>query len=280
MKCISPISIKDPRNGGFCRMTVPCGKCGSCKFNRRVEWTYRIKEEFRHSLNGLFLTLTYDDANLPKNEYGVPELRKRDLQLFIKKVRKANAKISKTSVRYYCVGEYGTISHRPHYHAIMYNIDINIHSSIANIWALGHAMVGVVSDASIHYITKYHVNFDKKFSEEIGRNPEFATMSRKPGIGYQYIERAGSWNHDHGNVYVMNDGYAQRMPRYYKDKIFNEFEREVLADAAQKHSEDMYQVEYDRLFKKGIEDPDKYIEDCLYEASLKVLKKGREKLTL
>jgi len=44
---------------------VPCGKCIPCKAKRRNEWTFRIAEEYRYSNTAFFVTLTYDDLNLP-----------------------------------------------------------------------------------------------------------------------------------------------------------------------------------------------------------------------
>lgn len=188
MKCVSPINIKDPRKlrAGL-RLTVPCGKCGACKSNRRAEWSFRLGEEFENSKNGRFLTLTYSDENITYGD--LPSLNKRDLQLFFKRLRKASAKICNWRIRYYAVGEYGTDTERPHYHALVFNLHPDLWDRIDSIWGLGHVVVGDVTDKSIHYTTKYHVNYDKGASKDKGRAPEFATMSgagkTAGGIGYQ-----------------------------------------------------------------------------------------------
>lgn len=277
MICISPITIKDPRKKGSF-ISVPCGKCGACKHNRRTEWSFRLKEELMATGNAIFLTMTY--AKAPLTEAGIPTLNKSDTQRFMKRLRKANGKLWKKKIRYYMVGEYGTITQRPHYHAIVYNIHKDLLPMIDQIWQHGHTVAAPVNEATIHYVTKYHVNYDRSVDEKIGRAPEFATMSRNPGIGIGYVERAGSWNHDHGNVYVMNNGFAQRMPRYYKEKIFSEIEREALAEEQQRALETNYWKEYERLSKKGVLDPDAYMEESRYLDSLKVEKKGKERMTL
>ncbi len=72
------------------------------------------------------MTLTYDDEHLPINDYvdsdgvihGKPTLRKRDVQLFLKRLRK-NYKYD-NHIKYFCCGEYGGKTFRPHYHLIIF----------------------------------------------------------------------------------------------------------------------------------------------------------------
>ena len=256
MRCISPISLKDPRAiRGSQRLIVPCGKCGACRANRRIEWSFRLKQELMSASSAFFITLTYDDENLRFNENGVATLCKEDVQLFIKRLRKAQCGSKKCVIRYYCVGEYGTRTHRPHYHILLFNLDKNLLNSVVYLWSLGHIDIGKVNDSSIHYTTKYHVNFDKEKSKDYGIEPEFALMSRRPGIGYRFLEKSAKWNKDHGNVFVMNNGYAQRMPRYYKDKIFSDYERELLAEEAMSKADWEYWKEFSRLYDLGVKDP-------------------------
>lgn len=277
MKCVSPISIKDARKKrASLRLTVPCGKCGSCLHNRRVEWSFRIKEEYDIAESAKFITLTYEDDHIVFTKGGYPTLCKRDLQTFLKRLRKKQSKITETKIRYYAVGEYGTRTLRPHYHIILFNVHSTLLSSIVDIWKLGQIHIGDVSDASIHYMTKYHVNANDRDELHEEQLREFATMSRKPGIGASYLERKAEWNKDHGRVYVMNNGYAQRMPRYYKEKIFSEAQRQVLADEAMSEAEKAYFKEFNRLMELGIQDPDKYMEESLYLEALKVAKKANK----
>lgn len=176
MICISPITIKDPRNkAGVSYLEVPCNKCGACRHNRRIEWTFRLKEEFQTAHNAYFVTLTIADEHLVYGDS--PTLVKSDLQKFMKRLRKEQSIYLDWKIRFYAVGEYGTKTQRPHYHLILYNVHPITIEHLPKLWPFGHVKVGQVTDASIHYVTKYHVNYDK---EVAGRAPEFALMSRRP----------------------------------------------------------------------------------------------------
>lgn len=281
MQCISPISLKDPRKKrGSLRLTVPCGKCGACRHNRRVEWSFRLKEEYKNSLNGWFVTLTYNENNLRINECGFPTLVKKDIQLFNKRIRKENDKHWSEKTRFYIVGEYGTKTERPHYHGLYFNLHSIVVNNLVNHWNHGTVKIGTITEASIHYMTKYHVN--KRVIEDDGseRLPEFAMMSRNPGIGKSYVDKSGSWNLDNGNVYVMNNGYPQRMPRYYKEKIFSKQQLELFSEQAISDSDREYWMEYKRLYDLGYKDPDKEMELRFFNESKKVHDKAERGNTI
>ncbi|AXL14926.1 replication initiator protein [Microviridae sp.] len=300
MRCISPLSIKHPRaTSNQVRVVVPCGKCGSCLGNRRIDWSFRLKEEHRHSVSAWFLTLTLDPSEIQYSDIGLPEVRKRDIQLFLKRVRKEHQKLNKIAsapfkmppVRYYAVGEYGTTTDRPHYHALLFNIHLETASRMDKHWKLGQIKMGPVTDATIHYTTKYHVNTKnsrevldedtgelKKISEL--RSPEFSIMSRRPGIGHQFIHRSKQWYHDNEFPYVVNNGVKQRIPRYYKGK-------QVALSLTEKQKEDLLKEmdkkffqEMERLSKLEIENPFLYMETSLYHESKKVLKNAKNSLSL
>lgn len=178
MRCISPILIKNGQRRDY----VPCGKCNFCLQNRRADWTFRLRQELKKSKSSYFLTLTYEEKNVTRNpESGLPELSKRTLQLFIKRLRKENARLVPWPLRYYAVGEYGTQTERPHYHIIIFNLSQELSKRLVDIWLLGQCHVGDVSAASIHYVTKYHVN---KVGDYPGRAPPFCF--------YEQASRAGN----------------------------------------------------------------------------------------
>ncbi|MDX8558692.1 hypothetical protein OZ663_18615, partial [Elizabethkingia sp. HX CGY] len=60
----------------------------------------------------------------------------RDFQLFMKRARKLQEK----KISYFLVGEYGSQTFRPHYHAIVFDVE-NI-SAFLNEWRMGHTHAG------------------------------------------------------------------------------------------------------------------------------------------
>jgi len=244
MQCPCPVSIRDPRgNHNSVRLTVPCNLCPVCLQNKRADWSFRLNEELRTARNAWFLTLTYSDKTIP-SDYG---LSKRDLQLFHKRLRKQIAKHNGYKMRYYAVGEYGTETRRPHYHGIYYNIPLKVMDEIENIWQNGQTHFGTCTPASIHYVTKYVIQ--EKTEEQEKENP-FALMSRRPALGSNYLPRNEETHIKALHGYVVNNGFKQKIPKYYKDKIFTESEREKIAQEQIKLREQKWLENYEREFYK------------------------------
>jgi hypothetical protein len=112
---------------------VPCGKCVLCRDKKAREWSFRATCEnvFSESIP-LFLTLTYNNENLPK--YGV---FKEEVQLFLKRLRISLDRLYyKHNLRYFACAEYGSKSKRPHYHMLIWNFPRE--GSFRNIWNVTH----------------------------------------------------------------------------------------------------------------------------------------------
>jgi len=166
-KCISPITVQHAGE----RHVVPCGKCNFCLETRRNHWCFRLSQELKKSTSAYFITLTYDEDNVPIAENGSQTLVKRDLQLFWKSLRKSQAVITDLKLRYFIAGEYGSQTKRPHYHAIVFNLQIPVHK-LQEIWKKGFVHCGRVTGASIRYVTKYIIN---RYDEVPGTEPSFRT---------------------------------------------------------------------------------------------------------
>lgn len=189
--------------------TVPCGKCRECKMDYARQWANRMVLEAQDWPSNLFFTATYNNANLPiQASSGSPTLDKRDIQLFMKRLRK---EFAPRTVRYYFAGEYGSKTHRPHYHAILFNIglqdfpDRRIHSynelkqpfyyspTLEKIWGHGFILMSDVTWKTCNYVARY---VDKKAlredvpmtAGEFDWEPEFSLCSRRPGIGMRKAE--------------------------------------------------------------------------------------------
>lgn len=240
MACKYPITVKNPlfRINPVAKqfLKVPCNKCVKCRQRRSRQWIYRLKQENKSSENSYFVTLTYEDSNLVYADSGVPTLCKPDYQRFVKRLRKAQAKKRPgLKLRYFACGEYGSKTYRPHYHALMFNV---IPELIEKAWSLdgepiGLVHIGTVTEDSIAYNTKYilksNCEYQEQFKDDKSFQREFALMSK--GIGKSYSDNPEVVKYHNKimeNVVRDENGYITPLPRYYKDKIFDEEKREEL----------------------------------------------------
>ncbi|WNK13862.1 MAG: replication initiator protein [Microvirus sp.] len=137
--------------------------------------------EHRHAA---FVTLTYAPEHLPKDQC----VHKKHLQNFIKRLRKT---LEPRRLRYFAVGEYGSKTMRPHYHCILYGVSPTESDVLQTCWTFGLIHCGTAEAASIQYVSGYVVKSMTKTTDKRleGKNPEFALMSRKPGLGYGVVPR-------------------------------------------------------------------------------------------
>jgi len=156
----------------------PCGQCLPCRFNTRRVWTHRIMLEATQHKENAFVTLTYDDANLPHGK----NLNPHHTQLWLKRLRFL---VAPHRIRFYLVGEYGDVTQRPHYHAAIFGLGPSADSAFRETWKLGHILVGDLTVHSAQYIAGYVTKkmTDKNDVRLEGRYPEFCRMSNRPGIG-------------------------------------------------------------------------------------------------
>lgn len=218
---------------------VPCGKCAACLSKRRSEWSFRLFQEVRNSESCYFITLTYDDEYLKYKvleDTGclVPIVNKRDVQLFLKRLRKS---IEPFKIRYFLVSEYGPKTYRPHYHMLLFNFPCLLKSKLNDIlkdaWGNGFIRVDPVSDARVNYVTSYCLD-SSTLPEMLDKN--FMLCSRRPGLGSAYLDNDRVVDHHVVNLsdqcVLSNSGtaYKVKMPRYYSTRIFNDEQRNKISD--------------------------------------------------
>lgn len=219
MDCLHPVRLST----GY----VPCGKCVACLSLRRQQWVVRLKQELKDSIQCYFITLTYDPEHLPVDNKGHPVVCRRDVQLFLKRLRK---RLSPVKLRYFLVSEYGTHTLRPHYHALIffkdncYDIE-EFQKSVFDAWQSGHVKVDQVSDRRINYCAKYCVVGSVLPDYLHGKDTKpFLLSSRQPGIGAGYIKDS-TVNFHCSTMQPFMIGFSgvkTIMPRYYRDKIFDD----------------------------------------------------------
>lgn len=235
--CLSPISLQTDKG----RISVPCSRCIECLQSRRSEWTFRLLEELKVSKAAHFITLTYESKNLPllnidtgellNGESDISELKgsvspfELDvIQKFLKRLRKENAKhwsINEAKIRYFLVGEKGEKFARPHYHAIIFNIHPKTLMKLESIWGLGFVKIGNVEQASIHYCTKYILNFEHE---------RFCLMSKKPILGHSYITKESKRYHKNNRdpAVRFESNHKTKMPRAIRKRIFSKVESQSI----------------------------------------------------
>lgn len=197
-----------------------------------------------------FLTLTYNDQSLPTDD----GLLKSDLQKFIKRLRK---KLQPQKIRYFACGEYGGDPEdqwylgRPHYHLALFGYDFPdktpwtmregnqtyLSTELSSLWKKGFHEIGSLTHESASYIARYvtkkirgnkaypHYQKPDILTGELRPvDPEFSTMSLKPGIGKDWYSKYTTdiFPHD----YLIVRGKRMTPPRYYLNLYEKEYPTE------------------------------------------------------
>lgn len=159
-------------------VVIKCGRCKECLNEKKINMYYKIKREIELNKDNIFITLTYDNENCK-------DLNKKDIQDFLKRLRKKTEK----KIKYFCVGEYGENTKRPHYHMIIFNYKPNDleetndtksgfkqynSKSLSKIWGKGLTRISIMQKGLINYILKYI---------QKNNNKKLEMYSRKPPIG-------------------------------------------------------------------------------------------------
>lgn len=231
---------------------LPCGHCPGCKIANAASWANRMEMELPYHENAWFLTITYNNENVPyratwdtlTGEVITENLSLcyEDMQKFWKRLRRYIEYHEKGTgkLMYFQAGEYGSQTHRPHYHAIVYDLpikqeDLKIYKKergftyyncewLEKIWGMGHVILAPAEWRSMAYTARYttkkiYGKDGKKFYEELGIMPEQCNMSKKPAIGAQYYYDHAAEIYERDQIQLKN-GKICKPPRYF-DKLFD-----------------------------------------------------------
>lgn len=249
------ISITNPKTGK--RISVPCGHCINCLQDLQNDWSLRLTKELLSAPErpAVFITLTYNDENLPTEEfneetgeiYKYPSVSPKDVNNFIKCLKtkinrlkkKGNYKGYKGALKYFIASEYGPGTHRPHYHGILFGLSKKDYDLINESWNRGFIYLGEANAKTIRYTSKYclkptefsnpnresgYFNYEKYLDEKGLRRKEFRRMSTK--LGANYIESPVNIRYHLKNPFkkqtwtVKLGSFNYKMPRYYKIKLY------------------------------------------------------------
>lgn len=219
-----------------------------------------------------FVTLTFNDESLTRRNNPF-SLDKSEYQRFMKRLRIRYDK----KIRFFHCGEYGDINKRPHYHALLFGHDfadkqlwsnrdgirLYISEELMDLWPYGFSTIGEVTFDSAAYVARYvmkkitgeraadhYVTWDPLTGEGIPIETEYCTMSRKPGIGLDWIKKFKDDVYPHD--YIVINGFKVKPPRYYDNQL-SEKELSLVKQKRIEESDDPiidYNQEMDRLWVK------------------------------
>lgn len=185
--CINPAVLA---NG----QSVACHKCWQCVRRKIDDWTGRCIAESQTSVATHSVTLTYgrDDVYGAVDHVRAAVLTYSDVQRYFRAFRDFRSeKVSKGfSLRYFVVGEYGSMKGRAHWHAILFwggplwpyrplnrNIDCPM-------WPHGHSHWQNATPEAVRYVTKYIAKEVESEERQYHKG-----LSRMPPLGDKYFRQ-------------------------------------------------------------------------------------------
>lgn len=250
MPCFSPLHAwKGPEGIVFnskagyydLPLQINCGQCVGCRLEKQRSWAIRAMHEAQmhpkskegDSGGSCFLTLTYDNEHLDENH----SLNVKDWQDFAKRLRRHHGPF-----RFLHCGEYGEQNHRPHFHALIFGHDFKADSvpvpqassssplwaseSVQRIWGKGFHTIGACTPETARYVASYTLKkamgkarahaierVDPTTGETWEVAPEYATQSRRPGLGTSWFHRY--WKDVYPDNFVVFDGLKAKPPIFY-----------------------------------------------------------------
>lgn len=246
---------------------IACRKCLGCNTNRSREWSLRIfheglsyAQDWRDPKTGVvasvpnsaMVTLTYRPEDLPEP----PHLDYGQVQLFMKHLRKRRDDRGDSSpIKFFCAGEYGGKTHRPHYHLVLFGETFNdrytsedpntgkvYHHSyeLDSIWGNGRATIDDLTYLSGAYVAGYvakksnagnrtgpvqvHAQTYKTAPEHYSwPAPEFQKMSNHPGLGHDWFMRPENMAKVIETDSIQIGEYQFSVPPYYSRLLAREY---------------------------------------------------------
>lgn len=287
--------------GGTEPLLVQCGSCEGCRLERSRQWAVRCWHEASLHENNIFITLTFAPEHLDAQG----SLRKVDFQKFMKRLRKRfsyhtyascykdpvtgryklEKKYYSPEIRYFHCGEYGEKLGRPHHHACIFNFtfrDLELlrvtkqghraytSKTLSELWEFGIHEIGEVTFQSAAYVARYIIKKRKAkeyYSHYQGKEPEYVTMSRRPGIAHDWFKKFQSDVYP-GDFVAMDGGFKCLPPKYY-DRQYELANPEEFAIIKQKR--------VDRAKQDPNNTPERLaVRHELLKRKLKLLKRGYE----
>lgn len=275
---------------------LPCGQCIECRLKYSREWALRLCCENAVAQNALFITLTYNDENVPLNDFGMSTLVPDHYSKFMKDLRNhCHRRYGVDGIRFFCAGEYGNETKRAHFHLIIFNLPEQIHNelmfyranfngdplytseTLQKLWNRGYVVVAPFSFRTAAYVARYVTKklkgTEKSVYEQLHLVPEFAQMSRRPGIGREFYEAHKEEIYVNDEVFLP--GVHGAKPSHYFDRLYDfdspldmeriRFNRVQCGERAVQYKLSQTDLEYDQLLR---------VEEENIKNRIKYLKRG------
>jgi len=257
--CLYPRLIMNPKyrpnkkNGGIVPfmaderlkyVPIGCQTCMECRKQKANGWRIRLSEEIRTDNSGIFVTLTFSNESIAElNKEIEPEIEGYDrdnaiatlaIRRFLERYRKKFG----TSVKHWLITELGHKgTENIHIHGIIFmnswkqgKRTITKLELLNKFWEYGYVYAGYsMNEKCVNYVVKYLMKPDKDHPNFIGK------VHTSAGIGRNYMNRPdaklNSFNtktDKTDETYKFRKGTKCAMPVYYRNKLYNEDQREIL----------------------------------------------------
>jgi hypothetical protein len=212
-------------------MEVACGKCLLCLKHKGKELAVRLAHDLQvHGGEGCFVTLTYDDDHVPE------VLDREDGKGFANRAAKYLQRKHGRKLRMVMVGDYGALSGRPHWHAVVIGFDFcetgikvalgrddrsarYVHTALDDLWRFGMVDVRPIARERVVYTAMHKVKCVMAGEKRPIPRP---LVPRRPGLGFGWCE---SFVGDSMKGFVTLDGIKFPVPSAYmrREEFYDDF---------------------------------------------------------
>lgn len=272
---------------GQTQINIPCRDCIGCRQAGAREWSIRCFHEAQcHTVawrdadtrittkipNSCVLTMTYNQEHLPSDGL----LDHSEFQRFMKRLRNklvSDHKLIKLKnappIKFFMAGEYGGLTHRPHFHCILFgyhpndmypvrigNQNLQMSHEVTDLWSkpptpghpstpIGNVFVDTFSFAGAAYVAGYiakkmvpgegHFGPTQWTQDDLGNlilkpiSPEYRRMSNRPGLGHQWISRWENMQRTYSDDVIRIGEWKFHPPKYY-DNVLKDIRPDLVQD--------------------------------------------------
>lgn len=214
-------------------VAIGCGECIECRKKKAREWQIRLSEELPCWKYKYFVTLTFSaDAleelskELEFTKTNVNHIARIAVRRFLERWRKKYKK----SVKHWLITELGhDNTERIHLHGIIFDNVNHSNEEIQELWKYGYTYTGdYCTQRTINYIVKYVTKIDldhKGYKADIFCSAGLGAIYLKNSMILQKHKFA---DRDTCQYYTLKNGQKVALPKYYRNKLWTEAERDRL----------------------------------------------------